>query len=71
MIDAAERAGGPKARALITVVHDPVIKAIVDTWPQALAADRAVALGLTADQTLDGIVAAYMDDYGQTALRDG
>lgn len=69
MIDAVERAGGAEARAYVSMKQDAAVAAIVSTWPQALHANRASALGLTETQSLDGIVSDYMDDYGNAAIK--
>jgi len=62
MVEAVRRAGGAAAHARIRWQHDPQIEAIVASWPQALAAPRATALGFTADADIDEAVQAFIED---------
>lgn len=61
-IAALQAYAGYKAAQLIDHVPDPVITAIVETWPKAFAATRAKALGFEADRGFDQIIAAYVAD---------
>ena len=63
MIDALMRVAGDRPLGEITVEPDPRIEAIVATWPFESDATRATALGLPCDDSLDAIVAAYIEDY--------
>jgi D-erythronate 2-dehydrogenase len=62
MVEAVRRAGGPEAHGRIRWQHDPQIEAIVASWPQALAAPRATALGFAADADIDEAVQAFIED---------
>ena len=62
MVEAVRRAGGAAAHARIRWQHDSQIEAIVASWPQALAAPRATALGFTADADIDEAVQAFIED---------
>lgn len=61
-IEALRRAAGDKAVALIRREPDETIARIVAGWPQAFAAERASALGFTADRDFDEIVAIHIAD---------
>ena len=63
MIAALKRVAGDRPLGEITVAPDPFIEAIVKTWPQDAAYDRATALGLPREASLDEIVEAYIEDY--------
>jgi nucleoside-diphosphate-sugar epimerase len=56
LAQAAERAG---ATGRIRERPDPETEAVVGTWPKSARADRALALGLPRDASLDAIVRAY------------
>lgn len=62
MAAAVRRAGGEEAYRRIRWEPDPLIQRIVSGWPQALAAPRAVALGFTADNGIDEVVQAFIED---------
>jgi D-erythronate 2-dehydrogenase len=62
MAAAVRRAGGEEAYARIRWQPDPLIQGIVSGWPQALAAPRAAALGFTADNGIDEVVQAFIED---------
>jgi nucleoside-diphosphate-sugar epimerase len=70
MVDARRRAGGEAAVKRIRWEPDPVIQKIVDGWPRAIAAKRALALGIRADAGIDEIVQGFVEDDlpGQKAL---
>jgi nucleoside-diphosphate-sugar epimerase len=59
---AVRRAGGEAAHARIRWQPDPAIEAIVSSWPRALAAARATALGFAADADVDEAVRAFIED---------
>jgi len=61
-IEALRRAAGDRAVALIRREPDETIARIVAGWPQAFIADRAVALGFTADKDFDEIVSIHIAD---------
>jgi nucleoside-diphosphate-sugar epimerase len=62
MAAAVRRAGGERAYARIRWQPDPPIQRIVSGWPQALAAQRAAALGFTADNGIDEVVQAFLEE---------
>ena len=62
MAAAVRRAGGIAAYARIRWEPDPQIQQIISSWPQALHAPRAEALGFTADSGIDEVVEAFIDD---------
>lgn len=63
MIAALKRVANDRALGPITVEPDPTIQAIVATWPTATEWDRAAALGLPVEDSLDEIVRAYIEDF--------
>ncbi|HEV7438334.1 MAG TPA: D-erythronate dehydrogenase [Methylobacterium sp.] len=66
-IEALRRVAGDRAVALIRRVPDPAILRIIETWPEAFATERALALGFRADPSFDAIVALHVAETG--ALR--
>jgi nucleoside-diphosphate-sugar epimerase len=62
MAAAVRRAGGDQAYTRIRWEPDPLIQRIVSGWPQALTARRAGALGFTADNGIDEVVQAFIED---------
>jgi nucleoside-diphosphate-sugar epimerase len=62
MAAAVRRAGGAAAHARIRWRPDPQIEAIVSSWPRALDARRAEALGFAADADIDEAVQAFVED---------
>ncbi len=63
MIEALHRVAGDRPLGKITVEPDPFIEEIVKTWPLDTYYDRALALGLPRESSLDEIVAYYIEDY--------
>ena len=63
MIEALYRVAGTRSLGKITVEPDPFIEEIVETWPLDTTYDRALALGLPREDSLDEIVAYYIADY--------
>ncbi len=63
MIEALQRVAGDRPLGKITVEPDPFIEAIVATWPLDASYERATALGLPKEDSLDEIVQAYIEDY--------
>ena len=63
MIEALRRVSGDRPLGEITVAPDPFIQAICATWPVDLNAQRAEALGLPKENSVDEIVEAYIEDY--------
>jgi nucleoside-diphosphate-sugar epimerase len=66
MVDALGRVAGARNLALgaIGVREDAAIGRIVRTWPRYSAAERAVEFGLPFDESLDPIVADFLDARG-------
>jgi nucleoside-diphosphate-sugar epimerase len=62
MAEALRRAGGPAAYARLSWRHDPAIQAIVGSWPAALRAPRAEALGFKPDSGIDEAVRFFIED---------
>ncbi len=62
MAAALRRAGGEAAYARINWQADPTIQAIVGSWPRALTAPRAEAMGFGRDRDIDEVVAAFIED---------
>jgi nucleoside-diphosphate-sugar epimerase len=56
------RVGGEEAAGRIVWQPDPFIQNIVNGWPGAMEAPRAVALGLKADADMDEIITAFIED---------
>jgi hypothetical protein len=63
MIEALHRVAGDRPLGAITVEPDRFIEAIVATWPLDHGFERATALGLTRENSLDEIVEDYIADY--------
>jgi nucleoside-diphosphate-sugar epimerase len=61
-IEALRRVAGQGAVDLIRLEPDPAIAAIVETWAQAYAPERALALGFRAERTFDEIIAVHLQD---------
>lgn len=63
-IEALRRVAGQKAVDLIRDEPDETIARIVATWPENFTAERARALGFTAESSFDEIIAAHLADAG-------
>ena len=63
MIESLKRVAGDRPLGEIRIEPDPFIEAICATWPQDTYYERATAIGLPREQSLDEIVAAYIEDY--------
>ncbi|MDF2996480.1 MAG: NAD-dependent epimerase [Xanthobacteraceae bacterium] len=61
-IEALRRFAGAGAAALIRRQPDPVISAIVGSWPQRFAPVRALGLGFAGDADFDAILRTYVDE---------
>jgi len=64
IVEAVERVAGGRPVGRVRVEPDPQVEAIVRTWPRFASAERALALGLPRDESLDAIVRAYLEDEG-------
>jgi D-erythronate 2-dehydrogenase len=62
MAEALRRAGAEEAYRRIKWQPDPQIQAIISSWPQALAAPRAEALGFGRDGGIDEVIEAFIED---------
>jgi D-erythronate 2-dehydrogenase len=62
MADAMDRVVGYAASDLIDWTDDPVIGAIVRSWPASVVTPRANALSLRPEASFDDIVREYLDD---------
>jgi nucleoside-diphosphate-sugar epimerase len=62
MADAMDRVVGYAASDLIDWTDDPVIGAIVRSWPASVETPRANALSLYPEASFDDIVREYLDD---------
>jgi len=62
MAEALKRAGGAAAYARLKWQHDPAIQTIVGSWPEALDAPRAEALGFCPDSGIDEAVRFFIED---------
>lgn len=62
MAAALRRAGGEDAYRRILWQPDPQIQAIVGSWPRALAAPRAEALGFGRDSGIEAVIQAFIED---------
>jgi nucleoside-diphosphate-sugar epimerase len=62
MAEAVRRSGGEAAYTRIRWQPDPLVQQIVSSWPPALSAPRAHALGFTADPDIDTVVEAFIED---------
>lgn len=63
MIAALERAAGERRLGKIAIDPDPFIERICAGWPRRVDDERARALGLTSETSLEEIVIAYIEDH--------
>ena len=61
-IDALRRIAGEKAVRLIRRERDPAIAKIVEGWPRAFDARRALGLGFRPDRSFDEIIRIHIND---------
>jgi nucleoside-diphosphate-sugar epimerase len=69
MAAAVRRAGGEAAYQRIRWQPDPQVQQIISSWPQALLAPRAEALGFSSDRGIDDAVQAFVEDDLETQKR--
>ena len=62
MIAALERVAGREVADRVRVEPDPRVRRIVDTWPVAVDASRALSLGFPTDHSFEDIVRRYIAD---------
>jgi nucleoside-diphosphate-sugar epimerase len=60
MVAGLDRAGGDAG--LIAWEHDEVIESIVSSWPKGMKTARASKLGFIADEDIDAIITAFIED---------
>lgn len=65
MVASVRRVGVGRSLGRIDVSPDPAIEAICRTWPGSTRFERALALGLRPDESLDAIASAYLEDFGE------
>ena len=63
MIEALKRVAGERPLGELVFERDPFIEEICAGWPKDAAHDRATALGLPKDASLEAIVEDYIEDY--------
>ena len=61
MAAAMDRIAGYPASELIDWTDDPVISAMVRSWPAQVETPRAAALSLRPEESFDAIVRQYID----------
>ena len=71
MANAMDRVAGYTASDLIDWTDDPVISAMVRSWPAQVESWRASALGLHAETSFDDIVRAYLADLQPKKVTSG
>ncbi|MGN6743197.1 MAG: D-erythronate dehydrogenase [Amnibacterium sp.] len=69
MAEALDRVAGAGTSDLIDWTPDPVVAAIVATWPARFRTDRAAALGLAPERSFDDVIRAYR--HGQSLSGEG
>ena len=62
MVEALKRVAGDEPVSRIQWQEDPAIMAIVCGWPGRWASTRAKALGFKADESMDAIIQAFIED---------
>ncbi len=62
MAEALARVAGPAAAARIDWEPDPFTQAIVDGWPPQFDTAKARALGFAADESMDAVIRAFVED---------
>jgi nucleoside-diphosphate-sugar epimerase len=60
MVAAMTRVAGPEPSTLIDYKPDPVVAAIVATWPTGVRSERAARLGLTPDPDYDSVIRTHL-----------
>jgi nucleoside-diphosphate-sugar epimerase len=62
MVASLERIAGPAVAGRVRFLPDERVERIVNTWPVAIDASRALALGFPTDRAVDDIIRRYMSD---------
>ena len=60
MIEAVKQMELQRRIGKVTFKPDPAIQVIVDGWPSEMASDRALSLGIKADDRIDDVVHDYV-----------
>ncbi|MBV1936231.1 NAD-dependent epimerase/dehydratase family protein [Streptomyces sp. BV286] len=63
MLDTLRRVAGEAVADLVAVAPDPVVEAIVGSWPAVFDDSRARALGLRPDDSFESVLRAYVEDH--------
>jgi nucleoside-diphosphate-sugar epimerase len=63
MVASLRRVAGNRHLGAVTDAPDPAIQRICSTWPPYAKAERAAALGLPKNPSLDDVVREYIEDY--------
>ncbi|NNG20065.1 NAD-dependent epimerase/dehydratase family protein [Naumannella sp. ID2617S] len=63
MLTALRRIAGDEVADRVTLQPDPVIEALVQTWPRGVDNSRSAALGLQPDAGMDEIIEQYIADH--------
>ena len=51
-----------RAKGKISFEVDPATQAIVDAWPKTTLSQKAADLGFSADDNIEDVIAAYIED---------
>lgn len=62
MVAALAAVAGPEVAARISFAPDPTVERIVQGWPAAWDASRALALGLRGDNDIETIIRVYVEE---------
>jgi len=62
MVEALKRVGGAEVVARVDWKYDQKTSEIVSGWPGAFEATRALAMGFKADDSMDAIIQAFIED---------
>jgi hypothetical protein len=62
MVDALQAVAGTEVAARITWQPDAFIEKIVGSWPARFAPERALAMGFAADESMDEIIQAFIEE---------
>jgi nucleoside-diphosphate-sugar epimerase len=62
MLASLERVAGPAVAGLVRFEPDARVEKIVNSWPVALDASRALRLGFPADHSFDDIIRSYLEE---------
>ena len=65
LIEALERVAAKRGIKLGAIEDVPkaAIQTLVGGWPQAMEWDRAAALGMRGDDSLEAVIERFIDDY--------